>query len=262
MAASDSPDLEGRVLDLAHFIGAPLVAVVEADAMAAETFRQFLERVAFEPADTPDTDADRAAEDWREAEVKRLMGASGRRLGRLRYVSFTYDHMENSRRVTSVVKVPLLSLLPLPALQVKEATFDWTLDIVSARRSEAAAPALRADGPAAATAALAGAPAGGGLAAWRDQPRLLAAIAPGGAAAGRGGGVGRRSAAESRVEGHMRVQVTMQSADLPAGLATLLTVMDRGTAGVTVPEPAPDPDPPSSGDGGDAGTPGPEPGPA
>lgn len=237
MADDDATtSLENRVLDLAHFIGAPLVAVVEADAMAADTFRKFLEQVAFEPADPAtddDPDADPEEDAAREAEVKRLMGVTGRRLGRLRYVSFSYDHVQDGQRVTSVVKVPLLSLIPLPALQVKEAKFDWTLDIVSSRRLPPPPPPLRKKTAQAAAAGAAPGAAGFTLpGAMGDQRRLLAAISPGGGG-GAAAGAGREER-DSRVSARMKVEVTMQSADMPSGLSTLLNVMSQGTNGVTL----------------------------
>lgn len=207
MAETDD-ETYSKVLDLAHFISAPLTALVEADAMAADTFRRFLEDVAFEPVedvddDTPSPDATAAGPE--------------KRLGHLRYVAFTYDHVRNGTAATSTVRMPLISLLPLPALQVKEATFDFGLDILAVV-TVPEAPVLRGKprdrSPLFQTPGL-----------TSNRPRLQAAIAansPGNADSGASG-----------TTAQMTVHVTMQTADLPAGLSQLLNIATQGTSSTT-----------------------------
>lgn len=208
MSDTDDRDAYSRSLDLAHLISGPLTALVEADAMASETFLRFLREVAFEPPETPDP-------------------ADPHRLGKLRYVSFTYEHMRNGKPTTSLIRVPLISLLPLPALQVEEATFDFALDMFSARYPEQvpaltdaeAAAADTRDRPLFAPQGLGG-----------QKPRMLASLSR---------DSGSRPAAESyeRMSTRVNVHVTMRAADMPGGLGQILNIATSATSGRDVGSP-------------------------
>lgn len=188
--------------DLAQFLGASLTAIVEADAMAADTFRRFLEEVAFDGGDDPE---DLSSESASVTQARAMLGDNGRKLGRLRYVSFAYDHVRNGERVTSVIKLPLISLLPLPAMQVREATVDFNVRILGTSASPKRPPLRSASTRAAPPP---------------RPPSVLVAPA--------------RASNKSDTSAIMKVHVVMESADMPMGLATLLNLTSQGVSGATV----------------------------
>lgn len=191
-----------QILDLANFIAGPLTALVEADAMAADTFLRFLETVAFEPVgDEPSVVGDEV------------------RLGRLRYVTFTYDHVQNGKPTTSSIKVPLLSLLPLPALQVKEGTFDFAVEILAVMQQQDV-PRLKSG------IDTAGRMKGTSGGTTQPPSRLMAAI-------GSSPGATPSELGQVSTSARMNVHVTMASADIPAGLQNLLNLTSWAGGGST-----------------------------
>ncbi len=99
-----------QVLELQHLIAAPLVATIEADAMSAQKYMDYLIKIAFEGYDAATGD-----------------------LGKLRMLTFSYNEQDaNGRIYKREVSVPLLTLLPLPLLHVEEADFDFDIKIIDA----------------------------------------------------------------------------------------------------------------------------------
>eukprot|EP00567_Pseudictyota_dubia_P010101 CAMPEP_0197460714 /NCGR_PEP_ID=MMETSP1175-20131217/54760_1 /TAXON_ID=1003142 /ORGANISM="Triceratium dubium, Strain CCMP147" /LENGTH=204 /DNA_ID=CAMNT_0042995863 /DNA_START=82 /DNA_END=696 /DNA_ORIENTATION=- len=89
-------------IDFESMIGGPLVAVVNAQAQAAMTTVDFVNAVGFHENKTA------------------IM------------VAFTYDSTnENGTRVNSRLEVPILTMLPIPHLQVDEATIEFNAKISS-----------------------------------------------------------------------------------------------------------------------------------
>lgn len=104
-----------QVLELQHLIAAPLVATIEADAMSAQKYMDYLVKIAFEGYDA----------------------ATGS-LGKLRMLTFSYNEQDaNGRTYKREVSVPLLTLLPLPLLHVEEADFDFDIKIIDALTEKA-----------------------------------------------------------------------------------------------------------------------------
>jgi hypothetical protein len=113
-----------RSLPLADIIGAPLNAMVQAEAQAARTTLEFIERVGF----TRDPQAPPGD------------------MGQLRLVEFTYQKPDvTGQPVDFVVKVPLLALLPLPGVKIKNASVSFTAkitDVYTEKTQEATASAF------------------------------------------------------------------------------------------------------------------------
>lgn len=88
-------------------IGAPMTAAVEAQALAAQTSIDFIRSVGF--------DSDQDDEDF----------------GDLRQVSFTYTSRDTTTGVDRTVelKVPLLTIVPIPYLRIDDMTIDFTSKI-------------------------------------------------------------------------------------------------------------------------------------
>ncbi len=99
-----------QVLELQQLIAAPLISTIEADAMSARKYLDFLMKFAFESFDP-------------------ITGITGP----LRLVTFSY--MEQGADGTThrrEVSIPLLTLIPLPLLHIEEADFDFDIKIIDA----------------------------------------------------------------------------------------------------------------------------------
>lgn len=96
------------IQNLSGLLGAPLSAVVEAEAIAARATADFIKEVGFTgQGDAADPD-----------------------FGKVRTVFFEYERvLVDGTQQTVKIEVPLLSLIPIPSLQVQEANirFDLTL---------------------------------------------------------------------------------------------------------------------------------------
>lgn len=123
--------------------------------------------------------------------------------GKLRMLTFTYSGQGERKQRLSL---PMLTLMPLPLLQVKEAEFDFDikiLDAVSERQEETFS---LEDG-------MSSTPEdeGGGF-------TMRASLAP-------KQGVGNSSSSvQQGLSANMKVHVKMQQADMPGGLANLLSM--------------------------------------
>lgn len=103
---------ELRQIPFGILIGQPLKAVVEAQALAAQTTVDFIKEVGFERDEADDFDPffDEANPD----------------LGELRYVTFKYSkRTEEGVEGEADLRVPLLSILPIPLLRVDETTINF-----------------------------------------------------------------------------------------------------------------------------------------
>lgn len=133
----ESPDL--RSILLYQIIGAPLTALVDAEIQASMATYDFIRKVGFEgdqtsssesgttnlssPSDNPSSSPpSQPNSPTSENEIKRF--------GDLKLVTFQYNKLDVSGRpIAFEVKVPLLSILPIPTLQIKEATLDFAVEI-------------------------------------------------------------------------------------------------------------------------------------
>lgn len=174
-----------QVLDLNSFLKALLSATVETDFAAAMHFVKLIREFGFETPDpgTPPTPNSDLA------------------FGRMRMLSFTCArpslHPDGERFETRIIRVPLLSLVPLPMLQINHADFDFNLNIHGTEGEPIAPPRLsKSDGvpeeqhP-------------------RSIPRLRVALTD---------NVTEASTAQ------LHVRIGVKPADMPAGVATLLNI--------------------------------------
>lgn len=110
-----SPKTEQAALSLYQLMGAPLYALIQAETYAANATADFIERVGFEPQQPENGGSKLPHED----------------MGRLRTISFQQERRTaEGQPATYKVEVPLLSILPIPALQVKEADLEFYVKIV------------------------------------------------------------------------------------------------------------------------------------
>lgn len=101
-----------KSLPLSDIIGAPVSAIVQAEANAARTAIEFIEKVGFEK--DPNADPNSSALD----------------VGKLRMVEFGYTKPdENGEPAEFVAKIPLLALFPIPGIRVSLAKVAFTAKI-------------------------------------------------------------------------------------------------------------------------------------
>ncbi|WP_315766951.1 MULTISPECIES: DUF2589 domain-containing protein [unclassified Bradyrhizobium] len=101
----------GPVVNLQDIFAAPILAVIKANVAAAREFVAFIEAVGFV----------RSASD------------PSQMLGELRMVTFSYeDAGARQPAAKRLFSVPVLSLIPLPLLEVKDASFDFGVRLIAA----------------------------------------------------------------------------------------------------------------------------------
>ncbi|MEQ9814198.1 MAG: DUF2589 domain-containing protein [Azospirillaceae bacterium] len=176
--AAPLPGQQGEILSLSQLIGAPIHALVEAESHAAMATARFIRDVGF-------------------------TGGSGRLddLGDLQMARFSRTLLNRDGEEERVeVEIPLITMLPIPALQVKDAQLDYTVKIVQAEsmpRERRQLDTFDHD-----------------VARDLDPPATLRATF-----AREPSGRSRRS-----VDMLVRMKVRVEQADMPAGLSQLLNV--------------------------------------
>lgn len=98
-----------QVMELQQLIAGPLIATIEADALSAQKYLDYIMRVAFESYNP------------RTGET-----------GKLRMLTFNYNEQDVNGPRRKSVSIPLLTLVPLPLLHVEEADFDFDIKIIDA----------------------------------------------------------------------------------------------------------------------------------
>lgn len=170
-----------QVMELQQLIAGPLIATIEADALSARQYLDYLMRMAFESYDP----------------------ATGR-TGKLRTLTFSFTEQDTGGPHKKSVSIPLLTLVPLPLLQIREADFDFDIKILDALSENTEERFFAEQGE---TAAPADEPAGF---------RMRASLAPQQRSQSGTGELQQSLAA------NMKVKVRMRQADMPAGLSNLL----------------------------------------
>lgn len=107
---------ELAALDFASIIGGPLQAVIKAQAAAAMVTYNFIQAAAFEPSSTP--------------------GAGGNASTKLKVVEFDFGQLLTSagpgggnQSAGSAIKVPLLTMLPIPFIRVDNMSIDLNVQL-------------------------------------------------------------------------------------------------------------------------------------
>jgi len=204
-----SPQVGSRVLSLENLFAAPLVSVIEADVLAARKFAGFISDFGFAPNGEQSSSANESMN-----------------FGRLRTVSFSYRRPGAGGELQdAVVEIPLLSLVPLPLLQVTEADFTFNVHVLESNADELgdAPPLLRTpaksdDGEEQAAPKAA-------------APRMRAMLSSASRAPSSGAGSGR----SSELDANMSVKLSMKQADVPGGLSAMLQVMSQSITTTTKP---------------------------
>lgn len=185
-----------RSLALGELLGATMVAVVQADALAARATLEFVETVGFGPEGTGDGD----------------------RAESLRMASFRYRKQDETGQVAEfVAEVPILSLVSIPALQVKEAKFSFLAKIDGV--SQPPRPTPPRPLPAETVAQPLAEPRALALVSG-VRPSAVQLLARPAASSG-------AVTEELRSTHHLQVEVTMGQADVTVGLEKIFDLMNQ-----------------------------------
>jgi hypothetical protein len=181
-----------EAMHLYQLIGAPLLAVVQAEAQAAQTSADFIKRVGFESATPPGT--------------PEKMLQDGGDIGDLRMATFKVDRPgPNGTIQPHAISIPVLSLLPIPLLQVKDAEFSFSIRVLTRVPLQSSEDDKQPGMP----------PSKDYLA--PDRVEMKGLLAP------------HRSMGDQSSEMNINVKVRMEQADLPSGILKLLSAMDHAT---------------------------------
>jgi hypothetical protein len=176
-----------EVLSLSQLIGAPIHALVEAEAQSALATARFIRNVGFESSES--------------------QGVG--QFGDLRMVRFSTTRRGADREPEEVeVAVPLLTMLPIPALQIQDATMDYVVRVVQTEAFSGARDDVVNN--------LGGAEERPAI----DPPaRLRAAFAS-----------DSRPSARRSTDMLLKMKVRIQQADMPAGLASLIRLANESVS--------------------------------
>lgn len=195
---ANGSNIESAALSFYQLLGAPLYALIEAETYAADATAQFIERVGFE--------AGQAGADQ-----------PGSELGDLRTISFKQERRDADGRAASYqVEVPLLSILPIPAMQIREAELDFYVKIVDmvledSRRKPQPGEAGEAEDS-----------TRDSLGMISDTRRIDFKTMM-----GRGQTVNDKPSGKSAFDMQVHVKIKVEQADVPAGLSRLFNLMEE-----------------------------------
>ncbi|MFE6922899.1 DUF2589 domain-containing protein [Nocardia sp. NPDC057663] len=106
-----------------QLIGGPMTAAIEAQALAAQSTIDFIQRVGFKNPDGGFEPADMLFTDT----------AADADAGDLRSVTFSYEKKDENDEVGSFhLKVPLLAIVPIPYIRIDEMTIDFSAKLTDA----------------------------------------------------------------------------------------------------------------------------------
>lgn len=176
--------VSSQVMELKDLISGPLVATIDADTISSRRYLKYLFELAFESYDEE----------------------SGE-VGNMRTLNFTYMSRDINGARMQRVSIPLLTLVPLPLLQVKEADFNFDIQIIDAVSQDAGA-----------TFSLKNAMEGKEEEPSREGTKLRVSLSPASV------DVSSKSSVQQSLTANMRVKVKMRQADLPGGVANLLNL--------------------------------------
>lgn len=176
-----------QIMELKDLISAPLVATIDADSISSRRYLSYVFELAFENYN-PQTGA----------------------VGDIRYLEFSYQNVSLEGTKTQTIKIPILTLIPLPLLQVKEANFDFDIQIIDAVSTDDSATFCMRRGGSNDTNDMQDDTS--------DGLRLRVVMAPTSSTGA------KKSLTNQSLNANMKVNVKMQQADMPGGLMKFLNL--------------------------------------
>lgn len=178
---------------LYQIIGAPLLALVQGETQAAQATARFIQEIGFEQSEGADGELE---------------------YGNLKVFTFRYTKADVGGNLIQLeVEIPVLSIIPIPAIQIREAEIDFAVEINSI---------VELDAPTAINVA---------RISGEDsslEPKMVAFKA----------GIAREDSKSA-----MRIRIKAGQADTPVGLLTIFRVLDQGITSREVQETPPPPPP-------------------
>ena len=169
-----------------QIIGAPLLAMVQGQAQAAQATAEFIERIGFK-------------------QIKGGNGVVEDSLGELRMITFSYQKPDDAGNPqTYQIEIPLLSLIPIPGIQIKEGELEFNIKVNDIQSSNTR---TTLNNPSAEEGD------------WLSQGRVEFRAAMGKMETSTSG---RQSS-----ELQMKVKMKVEQAEIPAGLSQLFRLMDQ-----------------------------------
>lgn len=176
---------KSQVMELKDLISCPLVATIDADTISSSRYLKYLLEVAFESYDSK----------------------TGK-TGKMRTLCFTYYSQDINGSHKQTVSIPLLTLVPLPLLQVKEAEFDFDINVLDAISEDTES-----------SFSIKNAVKGTEDDKEKNQEtKLRVSLTPSSA------NVNNKETSQQSISANMRIKVKMRPADLPGGIANLLNL--------------------------------------
>lgn len=196
---------ENKLVDFRELLAGPLLATIHADFTTAKQFMEFITEYGFEKNQTAETEASDA-------------------LSKLRMITFVYSRYnpQTAQEEEFRLQVPALSLIPLPMLQIDYAEFEFNIRVYAEmeyqRSVEAEKGALKR-----------------GFNNVEKERELKEQQqqqqSPQGFKARLSPAMGQKDGEMApTVDANMKVKVVMRQADLPAGIANLITVFNDSTS--------------------------------
>ncbi len=97
-----------------EIIGTPIRAIIEGETLAAQATAQFIKEVGFANGKNEDD------------------------FGSIRMITFSYEKTnEEGNIVIATIQVPLLSILPIPMMQIKQTDLDYNISIINVENDKA-----------------------------------------------------------------------------------------------------------------------------
>jgi len=191
---------------LSQLIGAPLLALIQAESQAAQATAEFIENIGFERASSDDTNN---ADDQE----------NNNSLGQLKMATFSNQMKgQNGELKEMKVQVPLLSLIPIPALQIKDAELEFYVKILDFRKEESLSKMQKSFSTRKSIEHNDDQDQDAEKPMLNERIQLRAAM-------GRG-----PSTHQSSMESQVRIKINMTQADIPSGLSKLFHIMEQSIA--------------------------------
>lgn len=179
--------ISSQVMELKDLISAPLIATIDADSISSRHYLHYLYEIAFETHNK----------------------ATGE-VGKLRTLTFTYMSHDAGGSRKQQVSIPLLTLVPLPLLQVKEADFDFDIQVIDGFEQQTESSFSLKDGKEIKPNHLSDSDRG---------MKLRVSLAASSAAS-----ESSKTNVHQGLTANMKVKVKMRQADMPGGLSNLLSM--------------------------------------
>lgn len=208
---------DNHAINLSQLLSKPLISTLEADFYTAQRFFEFLTEIGLEEV-LEENPTERNTGDVSNND--NLSSSQSSKKLKLRMVTFEYEQIDPKDRTRKPfrLEVPLISLIPLPLLQIDKAEFDFNLRIFAEvnlnSKSASQGGLLKSRNPSS-----------------DDESKtdneyfkgFKARLSP-------SAGTSEKGGITPTVDANMKIKVQMKQADLPGGLAYWMSTVNHATS--------------------------------